>query len=81
MDQALPLLVAASIIGLLVFFFLMEMEQMRKRHHIEIVELIKLIKAGSLSEYEVGQMPLPKTENYIYTAMQNANRRGGEDTD
>lgn len=61
----LIIVIVMAINLLLLVISSLQAEQIRKRSHEERMELIKLIKAGSLSEFELSGKPLPKTENPI----------------
>ena len=80
MDVLAFALIACSVFCITVTAFILQMEQMRKRHHAEVFELIKLVKSGSLSEYQADQAKLPKDSNYIKEAIRDSYRRG-EDED
>lgn len=74
------LIVGASFF-VIVFAFMFQLELMRKRHHEETLELIKLIKAGSLTEYKADRSIFPKSSNYIKDAIRDQYRKDGDEAE
>lgn len=75
------LVAQGAVLVVVCFTFVWQIEQIRKSHHQERMDLLLLIKAQSLAEYTAAGQPQrqqsPST-NFIRSAMQNAARQDDE---